>query len=108
MGGTFLGMIWVGIRDKGEISVEYPGQVRTVLQTQELGVIPSARLDQRLKAGRARQLQSVGSTGRALALKQQIGMAMSHSQFSLMAESIPPFALHCFQDGRRENRSNRL
>ncbi len=88
MGGAFLGVVWVGVRDNGEINVEHPGQTRTVLKALELGVIPSARLDRQLGAGRVRVLQSASSSGHALALKQQIGMAMSHSRFSLLAESI--------------------
>jgi capsular exopolysaccharide synthesis family protein len=52
MGGLFFGLVWVGMRDKGEVNIEYPGQVNHILQADELGVVPAARLDPYLKRKR--------------------------------------------------------
>ncbi len=86
MGGLFLGLVWVGIKDKGEINVEYPGQTTTVLQSNELGVIPSARLDPYLKSGSARQLPSAAANDHNL--HKQLETAMWFCKSSLVAESI--------------------
>jgi len=92
MGGTFLGLVWVGIRDKGEINIEFPGQTNTVLQTNELGVIPSARLDPYLKNGVSRrQLAAPGRQSDAdshSALRKRMETATWFCKSSLTAESV--------------------
>jgi len=90
MGGTFLGLVWVGARDKGEINVEYPGQTNTVLEANELGVIPSARLDPFLKeGGRNRQLPApLRTADTALTLRKRMETAMWFCKSSLTAEAV--------------------
>lgn len=89
MGGTFLGLVWVGVRDKGDVNVEYPGQTNTVLQANELGVVPSARLDPYLTAKRTRQLPAASAElEEASALHKRVETAMWFCKSSLVAESV--------------------
>ena len=43
LGSLSLALVWVAIRQNGEVMVEYPGQTRQALNIPELGVIPAAR-----------------------------------------------------------------
>ena len=93
LGGVFMGLVWVGVRDKGDINVEYPGQTQTVLRAHELGVVPSARLDPYIGGKRSRQL--LGSPEKTSAgnvaddgLNYRFETAMWFCKSSLVAESI--------------------
>jgi succinoglycan biosynthesis transport protein ExoP len=92
LGGLFMGLVWVGVRDKGDIHVEYPGQTQAVLRAHELGVVPSARLDPYISGGkRPKELQGVRGVrdnGMPLALHKRFETAMWFCKSSLVAESI--------------------
>jgi capsular exopolysaccharide synthesis family protein len=62
-GGFVLGVVWAGIRDKGIIHIQYPGQTKQVLETPELGVIPSARIDPYLGKQLTEGRSSAGKNG---------------------------------------------
>jgi succinoglycan biosynthesis transport protein ExoP len=91
MGGLFMGLVWVGVRDKGEINIEYPGQTQAVLQANELGVVPSARLDPYIGKKRLREVPSpLGALGSpsSTTLHKRFETAMWFCKSSLVAESI--------------------
>src|SRR5262249_20178812 len=90
MGGMFLGLVWVSIRDKGEVNVECPGQAQTVLQASELGVVPSARLDPYLNGGHRerRALAQAAAEMRGGGIKTGFETAAWFCKSSLVAESV--------------------
>jgi polysaccharide biosynthesis transport protein len=100
MGGFLLALVWAGVRDKGAINVEYPGQTKQVLQTPELGVIPAAHLDPYLSDGRngrlrlpeakgfPRSRQFTAGKNDPASMKRSIQTASWYYKSSLLAESV--------------------
>ncbi|MDP9170622.1 MAG: polysaccharide biosynthesis tyrosine autokinase, partial [Acidobacteriota bacterium] len=91
MGGAFLGLVWVGVRDKGEVNVAYPGQTNMLLQANELGVVPSARLDPYLSVNRKKELPgsvSAPAGDKTSTLHKRMETAMWFCKSSLTAESV--------------------
>jgi capsular exopolysaccharide synthesis family protein len=79
------------VRDKGEINIEYPGQTQAVLQANELGVVPSARLDPYIGKKRLAEVRSLGApegTSPPTTLHKRFETAMWFCKSSLVAESI--------------------
>lgn len=99
LGSFMLALIWIGIRDKGAVNIDFPGQTKQVLQTPELGVIPAARIDPYLgRASRHHLAQAntrLPNPGRLtlgehelMPLKRTVETATWHCKSSLVAESV--------------------
>jgi polysaccharide biosynthesis transport protein len=91
MGGFMLAVVWAGVRDKGAVHVQYPGQMKQVLETPELGVIPAARLDPYFTGGVARALRPArqdGDSDNGSALQKSVETATWFCKSSLLAESV--------------------
>jgi len=96
LGSLSLALVWVAIRQNGEVMVEYPGQTRQALNIPELGVIPAARLDpllagsaaswRRLPAARANIDTDLAD--QVVAPRSAVETASWHHKSSLLAESV--------------------
>ena len=96
LGSLSLALVWVAIRQNGEVMVEYPGQTRQALNIPELGVIPAARLDPLLagSAGSWRRLPAARANietdlaDQVVAPRSAVETASWHHKSSLLAESV--------------------
>jgi succinoglycan biosynthesis transport protein ExoP len=88
MGSFMLALVWIGIRDKGKVNIEYPGQMKQVMHTPELGVIPAARLDPFISGRQGRLRLSDGKSDGLTVLRKSVETATWHHKSSLVAESV--------------------